>query len=555
MFHLEDIDIDEAAANSDVDDPLTTRRLRRQPSTISGGSNEEDSNFSSASCTTAASSEDGDDSVNRNNNANMTTTMSSDGVTISQQKKSTTAPVTFGRLQQQQQQQTKESSKSGSKDGATNNKLPKRVKHRREAAISASSFTELYTLTGEHLGRGAYAAVQTCLHRLTGVEYAVKVIEKRPGNSRTRVIKEIETFHLCAGHPNIVQLVEYFEEDDKFYLIFEKMRGGPLLNHIQRRICFTEHEACLVVRDIANALKFLHDRGVAHRDLKPENILCTYPDRVSPVKLCDLDLASKMTLHAPTAITTPELQSPVGSAEFMAPEVVDAFVGEALSYDKRCDLWSLGVILYIMLCGYPPFYGECDRDDCGWDRGLPCQDCQDSLFARIQKGEYDFPEQDWAHISPRAKDLICHLLVKDVNRRSTVDDVLRHDWLHTDAPKTPLQTPDVLLRNDSARDLAQLAGHFDAVNRFVVHQRLSSRSAIVVETPSYMGLMTPIAATTPGSTTPTGKTMSPISRKVTPIEQFKDMAPFQDCRPAAGMVMNGRGPQQRPSDDGVRVHV
>lgn len=121
-----------------------------------------------------------------------------------------------------------------------------------------------------------------------------------------------------------------------------------------------------------------------------------------------------------------------------------------------------------MLCGYPPFYGECDRDDCGWDRGLPCQDCQDSLFARIQKGEYDFPEQDWAHISPRAKDLICHLLVriflitaqnesvtrfffavfqvKDVNRRSTVDDVLRHDWLHTDAPKTPLQTPDVLLR-------------------------------------------------------------------------------------------------------------
>lgn len=87
------------------------------------------------------------------------------------------------------------------------------------------------------------------------------MIEKRPGNSRTRVIKEIETFHLCAGHPNIVQLAEYFEEDDKFYLIFEKMRGGPLLNHIQRRICFTEHEACLVVRDIANALKFLHDRG------------------------------------------------------------------------------------------------------------------------------------------------------------------------------------------------------------------------------------------------------------------------------------------------------
>lgn len=121
---------------------------------------------------------------------------------------------------------------------------------------------------------------------------------------------------------------------------------------------------------------------------------------------------------------------------------------------------------YIMLCGYPPFYGECDMADCGWDRGLPCQDCQDSLFVRIQKGEYYFPDEEWAHISSRAKDLIRHLLVrffcirraktvhftrrllqvKDASQRYTVDDVMRHDWLHMQAPKTPLMTPDVLLR-------------------------------------------------------------------------------------------------------------
>lgn len=140
--------LDEVAANSDVDDPLAARRLRRQPSTISGGSNEEDSNFSSASSTTAASSLDSDDRTNSNNNANMTT--ASDGVIISQQKKSTSAPVTFGRSQQQtqdeqeqqqQQHKKKESSKSGSKgDGTANNKLSKRAKHRRELAISASSF-------------------------------------------------------------------------------------------------------------------------------------------------------------------------------------------------------------------------------------------------------------------------------------------------------------------------------------------------------------------------------------------------------------------------------
>jgi len=512
MFHLEGVELDETGVNSDVDEPLSIRRVRRRSSSISGNSNDEGSNsYSSASCLTAASTDNDDvgiPAVKKNEMPSSTTI-----INLQRNNMTATSPITFSVQVPQQSTPVK---KNGNKT--------KRTKSRREAMLSASSFSDMYYLTGEHLGRGAYATVQTCVNRFTGVEYAAKIIEKRPENSRVRVIKEIETFHLCSGHQNIVQLIEYFEENDKFYLIFEKMRGGPLLNHIQQRIFFSEHEACLVTRDIVNALKYLHDRGIAHRDLKPENILCTYPDRVSPVKLCDLDLASKMSLHAPTTITTPELQSPVGSAEFMAPEVVDAFVGEALSYDKRCDLWSLGVILYIMLCGYPPFYGECDMADCGWDRGLPCQDCQDSLFARIQKGEYDFPDEDWAHISPRAKDLIRHLLVKDASQRYTVDDVMRHDWLHMQAPKTPLMTPDVLLRTNSARDLAQMAGHFDALSRFGWHQRLSSR-ACIVEEPSQTFIVGPTMVT---------PTVCPMSRKMTPagpFDQFQDLTDLiQDFR-------------------------
>jgi MAP kinase interacting serine/threonine kinase len=296
------------------------------------------------------------------------------------------------------------------------------------------------------------------------------------------VIKEIETFHLCSGHPNIVQLSEFFEEEDRFYLVFEKMRGGPLLNHIQQRICFTEQEASLVVRDIASALKFLHDRGIAHRDLKPENILCTSPAFVSPVKLCDLDLASKMNNYAQLSITTPELQSPVGSAEFMAPEVVHAFVGEALTYDKRCDLWSLGVILYIMLCGYPPFFGTCSRSDCGWDHGGSCDECQGSLFRAIKTGEYDFSTREWTQISGAAKDLIRHLLIKDVRLRYTVDNVLAHPFVREDVPRTPLQTPEILMRNDSTRDVTQLAEHFTMVNRVVLQQRHSRDTAASVLT-------------------------------------------------------------------------
>ncbi|KAJ9599788.1 hypothetical protein L9F63_026363, partial [Diploptera punctata] len=108
----------------------------------------------------------------------------------------------------------------------------------------------------------------------------------------------------------------------------------------------------------------------------------------------------------------------VGSAEFMAPEVVEAFIGESNSYDKRCDLWSLGVIMYILLCGYPPFYGSCGSD-CGWERGENCEACQELLFTSIQEGSYDFPDREWAHISEEAKDLIRSLLVKDASHRGT----------------------------------------------------------------------------------------------------------------------------------------
>jgi MAP kinase interacting serine/threonine kinase len=349
-----------------------------------------------------------------------------------------------------------------------------------------SSFFDYYKLTEDFLGSGAYASVRTGISIATGKEFAIKLIDKRQGHSRSRIMREIDTFQICKHHPNIVQLHEWFEDLDYFYLVFEKMRGGPLLNHIQRKVYFTEQEASMVTKDIASALKYLHDKGIAHRDIKPENILCIDPDRVSPVKLCDFDLASKMassslTVTTSSMIADPELASPVGSAEFMAPEVVDAFVGDALKYDKRCDMWSLGVIIYIMLCGYPPFYGECWRDNCGWDQGESCADCQENLFARIQLGEYDFPEEEWCRVSHEAKDLISRLLVKDVRVRYTADDVLKHPWVQNGAPRTPLQTPGNLYRNDSARDVLQMQEHFSALNRMAVVGRLSNRSAAAID--------------------------------------------------------------------------
>lgn len=347
---------------------------------------------------------------------------------------------------------------------------------RRKARIN---FHDFYKLTDDHLGSGAYASVKTGVSIATGKEFAVKLVDKHePGHTRSRIMREVETFNMCKNHPNIVQLHEWFEDRDYFYMVFEKMRGGPLLNHIQQKGFFTEQEASKVTRDIANALKYLHDRGIAHRDVKPENVLCSDFDHVSPVKLCDLDLASKAASPSPPKLQSvnsePDLASPVGSAEFMAPEVVDAFVGDALKYDKRCDMWSLGVIVYIMLCGYPPFYGQCWRENCGWDQGLPCNECQENLFKRIQRGEFDFPESEWETVSEEAKDLICHLLVKNVRERFTADEVLKHPWIRNGAPETKLQTPGNLFRNDSARDVHQMQEHFNVMNR-IVAARLSAR--------------------------------------------------------------------------------
>ncbi|KAK2713764.1 MAP kinase-interacting serine/threonine-protein kinase 1-like isoform X2 [Artemia franciscana] len=364
----------------------------------------------------------------------------------------------------------------------------RRRKKRTDSSVYSSTFHDLYRLTGEFLGEGAYASVQTCVNIWTDIEYAVKIILKVPGHSRSRVFKEVETLHHCHGHPNIIQLIEFFEEDDRFYLVFEKVVGGPLLRHIQRRVHFTEHEASLVIRDLASSLAFLHKKGIAHRDLKPENILCVRPDSVVPVKLCDFDLGSGIRFHEDNSspLLTPELLTPVGSAEFMAPEVVDAFVTDTESvYDKSCDLWSLGIIAYILLVGYPPFYGSCGRD-CGWDRGEACVACQDILFESIQEGNYSFPIEDWAGVSEDAKDLVSRLLQKDPHQRISAEKVLAHPWIQNGGAKVPLSTPQVIRRNNSAMDLSAFVDSAASVNRiylqhFSLNADIESRLVIYDE--------------------------------------------------------------------------
>ncbi|XP_056319737.1 MAP kinase-interacting serine/threonine-protein kinase 2b [Danio aesculapii] len=348
-------------------------------------------------------------------------------------------------------------------------KRNKKKKRCRATDSFSGRFEDVYKLQDEVLGEGAYARVQTCISQITQKEYAVKIIEKRPGHSRSRVFREVEMLYQCQGHRSILELVEFFEEEDKFYLVFEKLRGGSILAHIHKRRYFGEQEASIVVQDIASALDFLHNKGMAHRDLKPENILCEHEHRISPVKICDFDLGSGIKLNSDSSpISTPELLTPCGSAEYMAPEVVEAFNEEATIYDKRCDLWSLGVILYIMLSGYPPFVGRCGSD-CGWENGEPCQACQNMLFESIQEGKYEFPEKEWAHISSSAKDLISKLLVRDAKKRLSAAQVLQHPWVQGGAFDC-LPSSILPQRNSSTKDLTFFAGKAVAMNRQLAQQ-------------------------------------------------------------------------------------
>jgi len=367
--------------------------------------------------------------------------------------------------------------------------LRRTKKRKTERTLVASNFADLYKLTGETLGEGSYGKVETCVNIFTELEYAVKTIEKKPGfYSRSKVLKEIEIYALCKGQQNIIHLIEYFEEDDHFYLVFEKIHGGPLLDRIQERKYFTEAEASSIIKDLAKAIKFLHSKGIAHRDLKPDNVLCVDLNSPCPVKLCDFDLCSKASID----ISTPTMVTPVGSVEYMAPEVVDTFIFDDLdddeedetflTYNKKCDLWSLGIIMYILLCGYAPFSGYCDLD-CGWDKGESCQECQERLFTNIKEGRLVFPNQHWSNISQEAKNLIENLLIKDSSRRCDVDQVLGHKWVTSGGTNTSLDTPSNLRRQTSIKELEDFASRAMAVNRAVEEEEVRNHEVPILRSP------------------------------------------------------------------------
>jgi len=260
---------------------------------------------------------------------------------------------------------------------------------------------EIYTLK-EEIGRGAFSVVHLGIHKKTQERVAVKIIEKSSlGADIVRLQTEIDILKQVS-HPNIIDLKELIETPTILAIITELVTGGELFDKIVEQGSYTEREAAVLISKMVSAIEYLHNRGIVHRDLKPENLLLKSDHDLTEVKLADFGL-SKIVGEQNIMMTA------CGTPSYVAPEVLSAS-----GYDSEVDLWSIGVITYILLCGFPPFYNE--------NLGL--------LFEDIMVARYEFPEDYWSHISKEAKDFIEKLLVVNPSKRLTAAGALKHPWLN-----------------------------------------------------------------------------------------------------------------------------
>ncbi|KAK8961669.1 Calcium-dependent protein kinase 34 [Platanthera guangdongensis] len=284
-----------------------------------------------------------------------------------------------------------------------------------------------YTI-GKVLGRGQFGVTHLCTHKATGAQLACKTIAKR--KLRTvgdieDVRREVQIMYHLTGQPNIVELKGAYEDKLSVHLVMELCAGGELFDRIIAKGTYTERAAASLLRTIVQIVHTCHSMGVMHRDLKPENFLLLSKAEDAPLKATDFGLS---VFFKPGEVFSDVL----GSAHYIAPEVLKR------NYGAEVDIWSIGVMLYILLCGIPPFWSESNN----------------GIFKLIVEAPLDLKSDPWPSISDGAKDLVKKMLCKDPQKRFTAFEVLNHPWIKEDgeAPDTPLDNA-VLNRLKQFREL------------------------------------------------------------------------------------------------------
>ncbi|XP_045529204.1 MAP kinase-activated protein kinase 2 isoform X2 [Pieris brassicae] len=312
--------------------------------------------------------------------------------------------------------------------------------------------TDDYDISSTVLGLGINGKVVECKEKKTGMRRALKVLHDSP-----KARREVDLHWTGSGCMHIVEIIDAYDNTYGgkrcLLVVMECMDGGELFQRIQdnREGAFTERQAAEIMHSICVAVRYLHDTNIAHRDIKPENLLYTTTEPNAILKLTDFGFAKQTLNHMDT------LQTPCYTPYYVAPEVLGPE-----KYDKSCDIWSLGVVMYILLCGFPPFYSN---------HGLAISP---GMKKRIRLGQYDFPEPEWSNVSSDAKNLIRGMLSVDPAKRLTIQQVMASPWIrqYTQVPQTPLYTDSVLrdtneawaeVQDEMTRSLATMRVDYDQV--------------------------------------------------------------------------------------------
>lgn len=303
-----------------------------------------------------------------------------------------------------------------SREGASSPSVVKRMFKgvKRITARHAKSDVERAYKFGAELGTGNFAVVRLAEHRQNKKKFACKIINKALCAGKEDMIETEVAVLKRIRHPYIVGMEECFDTPDKLYLVLDYVSGGELFDRIVEEGNFTESDASRISKQMTEAIQYLHSKGIVHRDLKPENLLFRDRSEKSDILVTDFGLAKLLNDNV-------ALKTACGTPNYVAPEIL-----MQRGYGKMCDLWSIGVITFIMLCGYPPFYDESDA----------------VLFELIMKGRFSFDERYWKDITDGAKDLIRNMLKVDPVKRYDTYQVLEHPWISgkTKLPSINLST-------------------------------------------------------------------------------------------------------------------
>ncbi|KAF5600979.1 CAMK RAD53 kinase [Fusarium circinatum] len=376
-----------------------------------------------------------------------------------------------------------------------------------------SAFLQQYTLL-EKLGKGHFAEVYLCVEKATGQRFAVKIFTKHPGvedRSKTEGLQQEIGVLMGVSHPNVLCLKDTFNERDRVYLVLELAPEGELFNYIVMKQKLSEDESRKLFVQLFQGIKYLHERNIVHRDIKPENILLV--DKNLHVKLADFGLAK---IIGEESFTT----TLCGTPSYVAPEILAD--SKQRKYTKAVDVWSLGVVLYICLCGFPPFSDE-----------LYSRDFPFTLSQQIKSGRFDYPSPYWDSVGDPALDLIDSMLIVDPEKRFTIDQCLQHPWLTQSSPGV----------NDSTGGLVGGIAGLEVNRRAPARERTLLASLNTVQVTAQLEV---------GKDKNPVKVFSKNKGRVTNVAKESD--PAGQRAPDEFIEMGGKGDQELFADDDSSIY-